>query len=95
MSDERRAYWSKLIAEQEVSGTSVQAFCKQRGLGDHSFYLWRRRLRAQKPPQFALLKTVVSGGAPIELFLPGGERLSITSGVDGATLRTVLEVLRS
>lgn len=32
--------------------------------------------------------------AHLELVLPRGERLRIGSGVDGATLRTVLEVLR-
>ena len=95
MSDERRAYWSKLIAEQEASGVSIRAFCKQRGLGDHSFYLWRRRLRKKEPAQFALLKTVASSGAPIELFLPSGERLCISGGVDAATLRSVLAALRS
>jgi hypothetical protein len=45
--------------------------------------------------QFALLKTVAGGGMPIELYLPGGERLSIGNGVNAATLRSVLDALRS
>jgi hypothetical protein len=93
--EERCTYWSKLIAEQEASGTSVRSFCKQRGLGVHSFYTWRRRLLKKKPVKFALLKTVSVSAPPIELFLPGGERLCISSGVDTATLRGVLEALRS
>lgn len=95
MREERRAYWTKVIAEQAASGATVRAFCKQRGIGDHSFYLWRRRLRKAEPVQFALLKTVAGSGSPIELFLPGGERLCIANGADLATLRSVLDALRS
>jgi hypothetical protein len=32
---------------------------------------------------------------PIELYLPGGERLSIANDVNAATLRSVLDALRS
>ena len=95
MRKERRAYWSKLIAEQKASGATVVGFCKQRGVSAHSFYLWRRRLRKKEPVQFALLNTVASVGAPIELHLPGGERLSIANDVSSATLRSVLDALRS
>lgn len=94
MSEERRSYWTRLIAEQEGSGTTIRAFCKQQGVSDYSFYLWRRRLRSKEPAQFALLKTV-AGGAPIELYLPGGTRLSIANDVNAATLRSVLDALRS
>src|SRR5215471_18559880 len=98
MSEERRAYWSKLMAEQESSGATIRAFCKQRGISVHSFYFWRSRLRKQQEVQFALLKTIANKGAqaptPIELVLPGGERLCIANDVDAA-LRTVLEALRS
>ncbi len=94
MAKERREYWRKLIAEQEASGETIRAFCRQRGIGDHSFYFWRRRLRVDAPVQFALLKTVGSE-APLELFLAGGERLRIGNSVDGATLRLVLDAIRS
>lgn len=94
MTGERREYWRKLIAEQEASGETIRAFCKQRGIGDHSFYSWRRRLRVNAPVQFALLQTVGSG-APLELILAHGERLRIANGVDAATLRLVLDALRS
>jgi hypothetical protein len=95
--EERRAHWNKLIAEQEASGLTIQAFCKQRGIGVHSFYSWRRRLRKSESVQFALLKTVARRGAqsPIELYLPGGERLCIPNGADAVTLRGVLDALRS
>ena len=93
MTNEKREYWSKLIAEQEASGQTIRAFRKERGVADHSLYSWRKRLRKIEPVQFALLKTVAST-APLELLLASGERLRIANGVDAATLRLVLDALR-
>jgi transposase-like protein len=93
MTDEKRRYWSKLIAEQEASGQTIRAFCKEQGVGDHCFYYWRKRLQKSEPVQFALLKTVASP-APLELLLANGEQLRIRNGVDAATFRLVLDVVR-
>jgi hypothetical protein len=95
VTKEKREYWSKLIAEQESSGQTIRAFCKERGVADHCFYFWRKRLRlgSNETVQFALLKTVGST-SPLELLLVSGERLRIANGVDAATLRLVLEALR-
>ena len=90
--------WRERIAEQERSGISVKGFCKERGIAEHQFYYWRKRLRNQQQPmRFAL----VDRGAPrqepgtgrsLELVLANGERLRIGTGVDTKTLRTVLEL---
>jgi transposase-like protein len=95
VTSEKREYWSKLIVEQEASGQTIRAFCKERGVADHCFYFWRKRLGLgrSEPVQFALLKTVASA-APLELLLASGERLRIANGVDAATLRLVLDALR-
>jgi hypothetical protein len=96
IAEKRRLQWRQRIAEQERSGVSVRRFCKEQGLGEQSFYWWRNRQRKQEPVRFAL----VDGGparqeASLELMLTGGERLRIGTGVDAATLRTVLETLRA
>jgi hypothetical protein len=49
--------------------------------------------------RFALVETTagerqLAGEAGLELILARGERLRISSGVDSALLRTVLELLR-
>jgi len=93
MTDQKCEHWSKLIAEQEASGQTIRAFCKERGIADHCYYYWRQRLRNSEPAQFALLNTVASA-APLELILASGERLRISNGVDAATFRWVLEALR-
>ena len=86
------------MAEQERSGTTVHGFCEQRGIGEQSFYVWRRRLReSAEPVRFALVETGASKktAEPLELILATGERLLIGVGVEVATLRSVLEALRA
>ena len=93
----KRAEWQELILQQEKSGLSVRVFCQQHGVGEHCFYYWRRRLANSQPVRFALVETSAVGRqppAPVELHLASGERLQIAAGVDAATLRTVLAVLR-
>ena len=77
---------------------SVQQFCKEKGITEQSFYVWRKRLRRQEPARFALVETGAAGQhAPktgLELVLVSGERLRIGAEVDPARLRRVLEALR-
>jgi hypothetical protein len=97
VSETKREYWSKLIAEQEASGQKARPFCRERGIGEHSFYQWRKRLSENPAVRFAVLETTTaSAGMPValELVLRGGECLRIGSGVDAATLRLVLDAVR-
>jgi transposase-like protein len=96
---QRRRYWSKLIAEQAASGQKARPFCRERGIPEYAFYKWRRRLRQADTVEFALLETVPATVAipdsALELMLRNGERLRIGNGVDAATLRLVLDAVRS
>jgi hypothetical protein len=91
--------WAERIAAQQRSGISVKQFCKEQGLTECSFYAWRRRFQKKEPVRFALVDRSTARQEPateaaLELVLTTGERLRIGGGVDAATLRTVLEVLR-
>lgn len=97
MSETKREYWGKLLAEQEASGQKIRPFCRERGIGEHAFYLWRKRLREDQTVRFAVLETKPAKGEPVaalELVLNNGERLRIGAGVDAATLRLVLDTVR-
>jgi transposase-like protein len=97
VAETRREYWRKLIAEQKASGQAARPFCRERGIGEHTFYHWRRRLREGDAVEFALLETKTSNAevsAAIELVLSSGERLRIGNGVEAATLRMVLDTVR-
>ena len=88
--------WAERIAAQQRSGNSVKQFCKEQGLTEGSFYAWRKRLQKKEPVRFALVdRGAARQEAAVELVLATGERLRISAGVDGATLRTVLDALRA
>jgi hypothetical protein len=92
--------WAERIAAQQRAGISVKQFCKEQGLTEYSFYAWRKRLQQTRPVRFALVdrsprRQERSVEAALELVLATGERLHISTGVDAATLRTVLDVLRA
>lgn len=91
--------WAERIAAQRRSGVSVKQFCKEQGLTEYSFYAWRKRLQDVGPVRFALVdrnprRQERAAEAALELVVATGERLRIGAGVDAATLRTVLDVLR-
>lgn len=93
LQSERRDFWLQVIGQQEKSGKSVRAFCREHGVGEHSFYMWRQRLRNTRPLGFALVETApLSDSACVELILASGDRLRIPAQTD--VLRTLLAVLR-
>ena len=92
--------WAERIAAQQRGGMSVKQFCKEQGLTEYSFYAWRKRLQESAPVRFALVERSVrrqerTAEPALELVLATGERLRIGAGVDTATLRTVLDLLRA
>ena len=96
---DRSEHWRARIAEQEQSGVPVARFCKDRGISEQSFYVWRKRLRDAQAVRFALVETEsgrpqAEASSALELVLPTGERLRIGADVNGNALRTVLEALR-
>jgi len=97
VAETKREYWNKRIGEQEASAQTVRAFCREHGIGEHSFYQWRKRLREKPTVRFAVLETKTASAerpAALELVLNGGERLRIGAGVDAATLQLVLDAVR-
>lgn len=78
---------------------SVKQFCKEQGLTECTFYAWRKRLQQGGPVRFALVERSArwqqrTVEPVLELVLGTGERLRIGAGVDTATLRVVVNVLR-
>jgi transposase-like protein len=99
-ANSKTAEWGERIAAQCRSGMSVKQFCKEQGLTECSFYAWRKRLRNESGPvRFALVERSAgrqerTAEPVLELMLTSGDRLRIGAGVDSATLRSVLGVLR-
>jgi len=41
----RLSHWARIIREQQESGLSKQAFCKQIGVCHNTYFYWQRKLR--------------------------------------------------
>jgi hypothetical protein len=92
----RREVWRELIAKQQQSGCRCEPFVSGTEPAN-SFYHWRKRLAEDLPMKFALVATgprAPAVVAAVEVMLVSDERLRIVPGVDAATLRLVLSVLR-
>jgi len=42
---ERRELWRWRISKQESTGQAIRAFCREHGLSESTFYVWRKLLR--------------------------------------------------
>ncbi|HEX4130917.1 MAG TPA: hypothetical protein VHZ24_12820 [Pirellulales bacterium] len=86
--------WRETISAQAGSGLSIAAYCRDQGISQPSFFVWRRRLR-QTPP-FIEVKTLESekeDTVGIEIHLRGGRRLLVRRGFDPALLVEVVRTL--
>ncbi len=95
---EVRERWRERISAQQASGLSVRAYCRAQGIGEHSFYAWRQKLRRTgEPVSFALVEAKPQApevdGRTVELLLAGGECLRVPCNEE--VLRVMLRALRA
>jgi transposase-like protein len=93
------ARWREILGRQAVSGLSVRAFCRQEGIGEPSFYFWRRAIRtrdAGPPPAPTFVPAVVRGAetreAAISIEWDAGPRLRLPVTISATW---VAELLRA
>jgi len=96
------AKWRDLVAEQEQSGLSVAAFCRDRELAQSQLTYWKRRVReAAKAPfvEVELAEPRVQawalGSTTIEVRLKNGRSLMVAASFDARHLRALLAVVES
>jgi hypothetical protein len=94
--------WEGLVWEQAGSGQTISEFCRERGVGRQSFFVWRKRLQQAAPKQFVEVKlaaaspeSIVARGAAIEVRLKNDRRLLVGPGFDASHLRALLAVVES
>jgi len=94
------SFWRDLITRWKNSGQSVAAYCAARGVGQASFYAWRKRLMARSeepiasappPPTFAAVRVVP--GLPVEVVLPTGVVVRVPAGSDPAAVARLVAAL--
>ena len=106
-TQEAWARWRALLVEQQQSGLSVAAFCRERSLRDGQFYEWKKRLRQAEAEPFVaveiaaattpatpmLLPVAPVSSVPIEIRLRHGRSLLVEPNFEAAHLRRLLAVL--
>ena len=101
---DQQQFWQMAIETWQSSGLSIRQFCKQEGLSEPSFYLWRKKLTqvdesdADKeavcqPEPFIQVSLPTEKHGGLELVLSSGNTLRISSPADTQTLTTVLLAL--
>lgn len=100
------AKWRDLVSEQEQSGQSVAAFCRDRELAGSQFIYWKKRLREAGGTPFVEVQLAQAGVEPrvqaralgsttIEVRLRNGRSLMVAASFDARHLRALLAVVES
>ena len=92
MAERKKHNWSELIKEQELSGETVDAFCKARRIHYTSFYKNRKRLKSSNFIEIKVKRKEQKPEEPIILKY-GKYSLSLHPGFCKQTLKDVLSVL--
>ena len=100
--DDQQQFWQMAIETWRESGLSIRQFCKQEGLTEPAFYIWRKKLTGSDTESenldtspFIEVSMPRSNPTVVELLMTSGNTLRIPAGVDSATLTTVLSVVRA
>lgn len=95
----KQGFWKEHSAAWKTSGLTQQAYCDQQGISYQSFVYQHNRLTIKpqttpvnfveaKPESFA----VPNQAAGLQLMLPNGIRIGITSEINAALLQTILTI---
>jgi hypothetical protein len=101
--EEDWARWRGLASKQAASGTTVAAFCRDRGLRDWQLYEWKKRLRATEVTPFIAVEVASTEAASadprkmsgIEMRHRRGWSVIVEPGFDASHLRRLLAVLET
>lgn len=98
INDEKRAQWAALIQEQETSGLSRQAFCKERDLNFSNFSYYQNRLRKQEQSKligvFSPVKVKSSfSKQEIQLLLPNGFQCTFPADLEMLQIKDLIRTL--
>ena len=104
-SPEERVDWVRMF---ENSGKAVSEFCRENGLPESTFALWRKQLRgpesggeagalvqiATAPLESTAPITPTADGAGVKVRLPCGIEFEVTAGTDAQWFAGIVQALR-
>ena len=89
--------WKQIICEQEASGKSVSAYCRQEDINGRTFYNWRKKLGNRKEIKeegFIQIKAIENrSGKILRIQTPGGYHLEVEPGTEKNYVQSILAIL--
>jgi len=102
---DQEQFWRMAIETWQASGLSIRQFCKDEGLHEPQFYMWRKKLAdcsiepadQDSSGQQAFIEVALpkNNDTVIELLLTSGNMVRIPCGADSATLSNVMSALHA
>ena len=91
----RERYWREAIVGWKKSGQTIAAYCRARGLGQASFYAWRRQFarRDRVAPAATFVPLTVVPDAVVEVVLPKGVVVRVPAAADAAAVAKLVAAL--
>ncbi len=63
-SGEAEAQWRARLEARDASGLSLRAFAQREGFNAHTFWMWKKRLRATTPATTSFASVVLDHARP-------------------------------
>ena len=98
--EEHTAQWRDIIEQQEASGLSGAAFCRQHNVSLSCFYYWRRRVKQETLSGFLELRSDPPSSRPrpatagILVHMNADVCIELAPDFDSVTLQRAVQVLR-
>ena len=103
---DQEQFWRMALETWQSSGLSIRQFCKDEGLSEPQFYVWRKKLSGggitgpahqDEPRQQAFIEVALpkNNDITIELLLTSGNMVRIPCGADSAALSNVMSALQA
>jgi transposase len=103
--EDQEQFWRMAIETWQSSGLSIRQFCKQEGLSEPQFYVWRKKLAdccieptdqdSSGQETFIEVALPKNSDSAIEVLLTSGNMVRIPCGADSATLSNVMSALHA
>ena len=95
LSAQKRAYYEEHLAAWRHSGLSQEKYCEQANIAYGSFKNWSSKLKQNEPVKTSFVEAKLSEaqdfGAILQISLPNGVRLGISSPKSNALVEHVLK----
>jgi hypothetical protein len=92
-------FWQKHVARWQAGRLRQAEYCRKHGLTQSQFAYWTRKVGVLKPSSTTFVeigqdKVQPTGPMTIQIALPGGVAIKLTSEFDTETLKKVIQAVR-